>query len=170
MELFLEAVTIAESEYLGNPFLNKWDSRFVRRAEEISTWSKDPNKKVGCVLALGKRSISEGYNGFPKGLSDDLYRLTDPVFKGKVIIHAEVNAILNAARFGIPTEGCTAYVTYHPCASCASQLIEAGVEKIVCPSPKLASEKWLKDFQLASDILVEAKVKTLYYNLKSGPN
>lgn len=146
-----------------NPFLTKWDWRFIKLAEEVKTWSKDPRKQVGCVLAVGKRDISRGYNGFPEGLSDDLSRLNDPFFKGRVIIHAEVNAILNAAKFGVQTSGSTAYVTYHPCALCASQLIQAGVVKVVCPSPKLASEKWAKDFNLASQILLEAGLLTLYY-------
>lgn len=147
-----------------NPYLSKWDWRFIKLAEEVKTWSKDPRKQVGCVLAVGKRDISRGYNGFPEGLSDDLSRLRDPFFKGKVIIHAEVNAILNAAKFGVPTAGSTAYVTYHPCASCASQLIQAGIVKLVCPSPKQASEKWVRDFNLASDILLESEVLTLYYS------
>lgn len=147
-----------------NPYLSKWDWRFIKLAEEVKTWSKDPKKQVGCVLALDKRDISRGYNGFPRGLSDDLYRLRDPFFKGKVIIHAEVNAILNAAKFGVQTAGSTAYVTYHPCAPCASQLIQAGIVKLVCPSPKQASEKWVRDFSLASDILFEAGILVLYYS------
>lgn len=156
--------TIAEESLnRGNPHLTKWDLRFIQRAEEVSTWSKDPNKKVGCVLVLGKRSIAEGYNGFPEGLSDDLYRLRDPFFKDRVIIHAEKNAVINAGKFGVATEGATAYVTYHPCAQCASVLIQAGIRKIICPSPKLSSPKWKEDFEISSNILVEARVLTLYY-------
>jgi len=136
----------------------------------VKNWSKDPVKKVGCVLAKDKRDISKGYNGFPSGLSDNLHRLSNPDFKGRVIIHAETNAILNAAKFGVCTEGCTAYVTFHPCASCASQLIQAGVSKIVCPSPQWAhSEKWKKDFSLSSDILFEAGILVLYYTPKDEP-
>ena len=151
-------------ELWKNPFLTKWDMRFIKLAEEVRTWSKDPKRQVGCVLAIDKRDVSRGYNGFPEGLSDDLSRLKDPFFKGKVIIHAEVNAILNAAKFGVKTAGSTAYVTYHPCAPCASQLIQAGVVKLVCPSPKQASDKWAMDFSLASDILFEAGVLVLYYS------
>lgn len=154
----------SSGESWKNPFLTKWDWRFIKLAEEVKTWSKDPRKQVGCVLAIDKRDISKGYNGFPEGLSDDLSRLRDPFFKGKVIIHAEVNAILNAAKFGVKTAGSTAYVTYHPCAPCASQLIEAGIVKLVCPSPKRASDKWAKDFNLASDILLEAGLLVLYYS------
>jgi dCMP deaminase len=132
-------------------------------ANSVSQWSKDPKKKVGCVLVQGKRDISKGYNGFPENLSDDLLRLTNPEFKDRVIIHAEWNAVINAAKFGIPVEGSTAFVTYHPCCRCASVLIQAGVKRVVCPPPKLSSEKWRKDFQLSSDILYEAGVLVHYY-------
>lgn len=159
---FREAVTIVE-----NPHFSKWDMRFIQMAEEVAKWSKDPRKKVGCVLVLGKRDISKGYNGFPEGLSDDFSRLTNPNFKDRVIIHAEVNAIVNAGKFGVATEGATAYVSYHPCTRCASTLIQAGIKKVICPPPKLSDEKWREDFQLASDILVEANVLTLYYELKA---
>lgn len=156
-------MTIADSPEGGNPHLTKWDLRFIERAESIAQWSKDPNRKVGCVLVLEKRSIAEGYNGFPGSLSDSLYRLKDSFFKDRVILHAEKNAVINAGKFGVATAGATAYVNYHPCASCASVLIQAGIRKVVCPSPSEASEKWVRDFKLSSDILVEAGVLTLYY-------
>lgn len=153
----------------NNPFLSKWDFRWIRMAEEVKTWSKDPNKKVGCVLVKGKRDIAKGYNGFPEKLSDDLSRLKNPEFKDKVIIHAEKNAIYHALDFGIPVRGCTAYITYHPCARCASMLIEVGIQKIVCPSPKPAPPKWEQDFALSSDILYEAGVLVLYYIPEVSP-
>jgi dCMP deaminase len=148
----------------NNPFLSKWDFRWIKMAEEVKTWSKDPRKKVGCVLVKGKRDIAKGYNGLPEKLSDDLSRLKNPEFKDKVIIHAEKNAIYHALDFGIPVRGCTAYITYHPCARCASMLIEVGISKIVCPSPKLAPPKWEQDFSLSSNILYEAGILVLYYD------
>lgn len=160
---FPEVEIIADSPPKGNPHLTKWDLRFIERAEGIAQWSKDPNRQVGCVLVVGKRSIAEGYNGFPEGLSDSLSRLKDPFFKDKVILHAEKNAVINAGKFGVATEGATAYVNYHPCASCASVLIQAGIKRVICPPPSEASEKWVRDFKLSSDILVEAGVSTLYY-------
>jgi len=87
-------------------------------------------------------------------------------FKGKVIIHAEVNAILNAVKFGVSTIGSTAYVTYHPCATCASVLIGAGIQKVICPPPHHGSPKWAEDFKMASDLMVEAGVPVLYYPSK----
>ena len=57
---------------LENPFLSKWDKRFLRIAHEVSSWSHDPGTKVGCVLVLEKRILSVGFNGFPQNLSDSL--------------------------------------------------------------------------------------------------
>lgn len=154
----MEAVTRGEHN-----FLDKWDWRFIETAETVSSWSKDPNRKVGCVLVQGKRDISKGYNGFPQNLSDSLERLENPDFKDRVIIHAEWNAIVNAAKFGVPVEGATAYITYHPCSRCASVLIQAGVKRIVCPPPSESSEKWRDDFRISSNILVEADILVHYY-------
>lgn len=151
-----------------NPLLDKWDIRWIRIAEEVRTWSKDPNKKVGCVLVKDKKTdISKGYNGFPQEIPDDLTRLKDLRFKDKVIIHAEENAIYHALDMGVPVRGCTAYVTYHPCSRCASMLIKVGIKKIVCPDHRSASDKWREDFSLSSDILCEAGVKVIYYDLET---
>lgn len=159
---------LSEISSWRNPFLGDWDWRFIRIAQEVSSWSKDPKRKVGCVLVVGKRDISKGYNGLPVGLSDTLERLTQPSFKDRVIIHAEVNAILNAAKFGVSTEGATAYITRHPCSNCASHLIQAGITKVICPSPDFSSEKWSESFKVASDIMLEAGLLTLYYCNSDG--
>ena len=146
-----------------NPFLNKWDLRFLKIANEVSQWSKDPGTKVGCVLVKDRRIVSTGYNGFPQSLSDDLSRYRDRDFKLAITIHAEANAILNAAKNGSRTENCVAYVTFPPCTQCASALIQAGITTIVCPDPAKAPDRWKKSFTLASNLLSEASVKVLYY-------
>jgi deoxycytidylate deaminase len=79
------------------------------------------------------------------------------------IIHAEKNAIFNAAKNGASTEGATAYVTWPPCSQCASALVQAGVERVVCPDPKNGPERWVTNFLLANELLYEAGVKVLYY-------
>jgi deoxycytidylate deaminase len=80
------------------------------------------------------------------------------------IIHAEKNAIFNAAKNGSSSEGATAYVTWPPCSQCASALIQAGVEKVICPDPKNGPERWVSNFLLANELLYEAGVKILYYS------
>lgn len=148
-----------------NPHLSKWDLRWIRQAEEVKTWSKDPSTKVGCIFVRNNRLVSSGYNGFPSGILDSEIRLNDREFKNKIIVHAERNAIAWAAKEGVSTNGCTAYVTFHPCCGCASLLIEVGVEKIVCPSPLIHSGRWKEDFAVSSDILLEANIPVLYYEL-----
>ena len=97
----------------------KWDQRFLKLAEHISGWSKDPSTKVGCVVVGEDREIrSTGFNGFPRGIADDSDRLSDRDKKYPLICHAEENAIMHAARIGLSLKGCTAYVTWPPCTRC----------------------------------------------------
>ena len=147
-----------------NPFLNHWDRRFLRIAEEVASWSKDPGTKVGCVLVSSKRILSVGFNGFPHTLSDSLELYQDREYKLAVTVHAEANAIMNAAKNGAKTQSCTAYVTFPPCSQCAASLIQAGVEKVVCPDPETAPERWRASFKLGNEMLYQSDVKLLYYS------
>ncbi len=148
----------------GNRFLSHWDRRFLRIAEEVRLWSKDPGTKVGCVLVNQRRIVSTGYNGFPQTISDDLERYIDREYKLSVTVHAEANAILNAAKNGTKVEGSTLYVTFPPCSQCASAVIQAGVAQVVCPDPALAPERWRSNFVAANNLFYEAGVKVLYYS------
>lgn len=147
-----------------NQFLCKWDRRFLRIAEEVRTWSKDPGTKVGCVLVQDRRMIATGYNGFPSTLSDSLELYENREYKLAVTVHAEKNAILNAAKNGAKTEGATAYVTFPPCSQCAASLIQAGITQVVCPNPANAPERWRASFKLANEMLYNSGVKLLYYS------
>jgi dCMP deaminase len=108
--------------------------------------------------------IASGYNGFPSTISDSLEFYEDREYKLAVTVHAEANAIMNAAKNGAKTQSCTAYVTFPPCSQCAASLIQAGVEKVVCPDPSNAPERWRASFLQGSDILFKSGVKTLYYS------
>ena len=142
----------------------KWDKRFLDLATHISTWSKDPSTKVGCVVVGEDREIrSTGFNGFPRGIEDDEERLADREQKYPLICHAEENAIMHAARIGISLKGCTAYVTWPPCTRCARSLIQAGVSTIVYPENIEIPERWMDDFNLSLNMLKEAKI-----SLKTG--
>lgn len=156
--------SVSISSTSENPFLSKWDRRFLRIAEEVRLWSKDPGTKVGCVLVNQRRIISTGYNGFPQTISDDLERYIDRDFKLSITVHAEKNAILNAAKNGTKVEGSTLYVTFPPCSQCASAVIQAGVAQVVCPDPASAPERWRSNFVAANNLFYEAGVKVLYYS------
>ena len=138
---------------------SKWDLRFIGLAQHISTWSKDPSTKVGCVVVGADREIrSTGFNGFPRGINDDEERLTDREKKYPLICHAEENAIMHAARIGVSLKDCTAYVTWPPCSRCARSLIQAGIREIVYPETGKIPERWIEDFTISDSMLNEAGV------------
>ncbi len=138
----------------------KWDKRFLDLATHISSWSKDPSTKVGCVVVGEDREIrSTGFNGFPRGIKDDEERLADREQKYPLICHAEENAIMHAARTGISLKGNTAYVTWPPCSRCTRSLIQAGVSEVVYPANINIPDRWQDDFATASAMMEEAGVK-----------
>ena len=134
----------------------KWDHRFIALAEHIAQWSKDPSTKVGCVLVNDRRVVvGMGYNGFPRGVEDTEERLNDRPTKYKLVVHAEVNAILNSNS---EVAGSIAYNwPLPPCVDCMKFLIQSGVKGIVYPMPDQASrERWGDSWELANQIAKEA--------------
>ena len=137
----------------------KWDRRFLELASHISTWSKDPSTKVGCVVVGEDREIrSTGFNDFPRGIEDDAERLEDRAQKYPLICHAEENAIMHAARIGISLKSNTAYVTWPPCSRCTRSLIQAGVSEVVYPAGIDIPERWEEDLEIALGMMEEAGI------------
>ena len=102
--------------------------------------SKDPNTQVGAaIIDENHRVVSVGYNGFPKGCSDDEFpwSRSGGVLNSKYafVVHAELNAILNSPR---SVSGCTIYVSLFPCNECAKAIIQSGIKRIVYESDKYA--------------------------------
>ena len=117
-----------------------WDEYFMGLAHLSALRSKDPNTQVGAAIVdENKRVVSVGYNGFPKGCSDDEFPWEREggvlVSKYAFVVHAELNAILNSPR---PVAGCTIYVSLFPCNECAKAIIQSGIKKIVYESDKYA--------------------------------
>ena len=133
-------------------------------AFSVAEWSKDPGTKVGAVLVSDRRIIATGYNGFPQGISDSFERYSNRDIKIAYTVHAEVNAILNAAKNGSQTDNSTLYVTFPPCVSCSTAVIQAGVTHVVCPHLDTAPERWISSFIMGKNLLNEAGVLvTPYY-------
>lgn len=133
--------------------MTNWPARYVDLAQFISTWSKDPSTKVGAVLFRKDGSIiSMGYNGFPRGCSDDPALLGDRDMKLKLTIHAEENAILAAVRNGSTVEGACLAVTHHPCSRCAAKLSQAGIRQIYYVADDAFEERWADDVEVANSI------------------
>ena len=136
---------------------SKWDVRFLELANHISSWSKDPSTKVGCVVVGADREIrSTGFNGFPRGIEDSEDRLADREEKYPLICHAEENAIMHAARIGVSLKGSTAYVTWPPCSRCARSLIQAGVKEVVYSLEVEVPDRWQEDFKISTEMMEEA--------------
>lgn len=108
---------------------NKWDKRFLALANHKAQWSKDPKTGVGCVIAIGNQDKFFGYNGFPPGIYDIPARLSDYNTKQRLVIHAEMNAILSAKE---SLEGHTLYVTRPTCIRCAVIIIKMKIIRVVC--------------------------------------
>lgn len=135
----------------------KWDKRFIALAQHIAEWSKDPSEKVGCVIVGPDREIrSTGFNGFPRGVRDN-ERLDNPKVKDLLLVHAEENAIMHAARIGVSLKGCIAYVTSPPCSRCARSFIQAGIECVIFPDVEIP-KRLKKDVMLGNSLLSEANV------------
>ena len=140
----------------------KWDIRFLELAKHISSWSKDPSTKVGAVLVNDlKQVVGMGYNGFARGVRDTDERLNDRETKYKLVVHAEVNAIIQA---GHEARNSTLYV--YPsfmippiCHECCKSAIQAGIRKIVGYVPNEADprvQRWKDSITTSREMWLEA--------------
>lgn len=138
--------------------------KFVGIARAVSQMSKDPSTKVGAlIIGPGMEIRATGWNGFPRGVEDTQERLNDRPTKYQYVVHAEANAIANAARSGVALEGCTLLVTaLHPCNDCAKLLIQAGITRVYAPLPA-DDERWADSFEVAATMFREAGVVVEFY-------
>lgn len=115
-----------------------WDDYFMGIAQLSALRSKDPQTQVGaCIVTPEQTIVGIGYNGFPKGLSDDDFPWENEGeyinTKYPYVVHAEANAILNATR---DVHGCRLYVTLFPCNECVKLIIQSGIKEIIYVSNK----------------------------------
>ena len=123
--------------------MTKWDKRFMDLAETVAEWSScfQENRHVGAVVVKDKRILTTGYNGAPSGLKScaergECLRRVKNIASGTMqevcyAVHAEQNAIIQAARVGCSVEGCTLYCTHQPCVICAKIIINSGISRVV---------------------------------------
>lgn len=145
----------------------RWDEYFLVMAIHVSMKSKDSSTKCGCVLVGPNHEVrSTGYNGFPRGVDDQVTTKPDRHQRPAKYLwyeHAERNAVYCAARHGTPTDGCIAYVNAPPCADCCRALIQCGVVRVVVPKwhnmrDKETSERWQEHTEVAKQMYREAGV------------
>lgn len=137
----------------------KWDARFLALAEHVAQWSRDPSTKTGAVIVGedGRRVVSLGYNGFPRGVDDAPGRYADRGLKYKIIVHCERNAIVFAQR---NLSHCTLYTwPFMSCSACAGLVIQAGIARCVAPRmPPDKEQRWAEDMAVAEMMFREAGV------------
>lgn len=142
----------------------QWDRRFLEMAKLVSTWSKDPSTKVGAVVVDQYRHVvGTGYNGFPRGVMDFPERYENREVKYRMVVHAEVNALLAA---GEHARGATLYVwpsfdAPPICNECAKVAIQLGIAGIVGYAPAEQDgrhARWLDAITTARQMFKEAGI------------
>lgn len=140
----------------------KWDYRFLKLAQHVAMWSKDPSTKTGSVIVRPDRTIASlGFNGFPRGIADKDFLLNDRPEKYKRVIHCELNEILSSR------ERLDGYILYNwpgqSCSRCAVHIIQAGIVKVVAPANSFeVMEHWKEEMELAESLFKEAGVQFIY--------
>ena len=148
--------------------MNKWDKRFMEMASVIAGWAScyQEGRKIGAVIVKDKRIMTTGYNGAPAGVSTCVER--GECLRKKLgipsgtrhemcyAVHAEQNAIIQAAKLGVNIDGSTLYCTHQPCILCAKMIVNAGIVRVVYHSG------YPDDFAL--DIFKEAGVLVERYS------
>ena len=145
-----------------------WNEYFIAMARLVATKSKDESVKVGVVIVGPDHEIrSTGYNGFCRGVVENITSRWERPAKYKWVEHAERNAIYNAARMGTPTNGCTMYLESPPCADCGRAIIQAGIKAIVVTTknPFSGRADWKESIEFAIAMLSEAGVKITWTDL-----
>jgi dCMP deaminase len=142
--------------------LDKWDERYLSLAKEVSTWSKDPSTQVGAItVGLKKEVLSQGFNGFPRGIDDTDERYNQRETKYQFVVHAEMNAIYNATYSGTSLDGATLYVYGLPiCSECAKGIIQVGIKRVVIEKSKELNN-WNDSVKFSQAMFIEARVEVV---------
>ncbi len=160
-----------------------WDKFFMEQAFHVATKSKDKSTKVGAVcVGPGNEVVSMGFNGLPRGMREKKAYQQRPL-KYWVTVHAERNAVYNAARIGARLSGTRMYTQFCPCADCAQAVIQSDIKEIiVCTKwdsvidklPKdtsaIAENRWRESCKVARMMLRESGVKFTVYRGPIDPH
>ncbi len=123
--------------------MDKWDKRFIELAEVVAGWSScfKLDRHVGAVIVKDKRILTTGYNGASSGIKScmekgECLRIKLNIPSGTrhelcYAVHAEQNAIIQAAKLGVSVDGATLYCTHKPCTICAKMIINSGINRVV---------------------------------------
>lgn len=136
-----------------------WDERWIGMASYVAEWSKDRSRKMGAVIVDDRNVVvAFGWNGFPRGVDDNVESRHQRPEKYNWTEHAERNALYNAAACGSSTLNCRIYQTMYPCSPCARGLVQAGIKEIVTFEPDWNDETYKDDFRTSKEMLEECGV------------
>jgi len=154
--------------YQANNNNMRWVEYFRKLAHTVKLKSKDKNTQIGAIIVgKDKEIISTGYNSFPRGINDEIPSRQERPEKYFWFEHAERNAIYNAARIGVSTDGTTMYLNCGiPCADCTRGIINAGIVRIFCERGEHGAKgiKWEESAERSWDMLEEAGVEVCFYD------
>ena len=143
-----------------------WDEYFMKLANDVSTRTTCLRRAVGCVIVKDNRILATGYNGVPSGLrhcaETGCLREKLGVASGQRHeicrgLHAEQNAIIQAAKYGIDIRGSKIYVKSQPCVVCAKMILDAGILEIIYQNQD--------DFDLSRELIGESGIKMRVFNI-----
>jgi len=141
----------------------RWGKRWMELATLISTWSKDRSRKTAAVIVDHRNVVlSVGWNGFPRGVNDNINKRHKRPDKYKWTEHAERNAIYNAAAKGIPLQDSTMYLAWYPCCDCARAIIQSGISKLICVEPDWSDPHYAEDFDITRKMLNETNIQVFF--------
>ncbi len=136
-----------------------WDEYFLEVMKSVAARATCDRGKSGSIIVKDKRILSTGYVGAPIGLPhcDDVGHLLKTVVHEDGhesvhclrTVHAELNAITQAAKFGVSIEGATLYVKMEPCLTCAMSIINSGIKRVVCENKYHAAQETRESFKQA---------------------
>jgi|2_EtaG_2_1085320.scaffolds.fasta_scaffold00016_81 dCMP deaminase len=141
-----------------------WDEFFIGMCLHASKKSKDKSTKLGAVIVSPDNTVlSIGFNGFPRGLDDEIKEYHLRPMKYSITEHAERNAIYNAARKGVRLEGSIMYLPFEPtpCTDCTRGVIQAGIVEVRGTDFKFTGKgkQWDDNLAIAKEMLVHAGIK-----------
>lgn len=140
-----------------------WPDYFAQLLDVLKLKSKDPSTKVAAIITDASNSIiSTGFNGFPIGVEDKPERYADRELKYQLVVHAEANAILLAARNGKSLVNSHLWVSRFPCCECAKAIIQSGIKVvniIEWQEDKEFADRWSKSIEIAKLMFVESEVE-----------
>jgi dCMP deaminase len=140
----------------------EWVDYYFNICKTVALKSKDSSTKVGAVIVGKNKSIlSAGYNGFPRGVDDDIKKRHDRPLKYCFTAHAEANAIYQAARNGICLNGTSIYIFgLPPCNTCTQAIIQSGISFVCFTLPEYnVSQRWGDEWRVSRLMLDESGVE-----------